>query len=297
MNAPNHIMKKQITTTDGTAEKPRVFLWEAAAAAVRVVGTNEEPLFVSKDVCSVLGISKYLDAIARVPDWAKGYPVRVDTLGGPQEMATLREAGLYWLILRSDKPLAEPFQRWVCEEVLPQIRKTGSYAPAPSDPYQAKLAPHAIEIFHRPQPPAVVADSEEQIVAQLLFGLLNHRARVIMHGVSIVDAARRDEEFAGWLPDERPSPFRQRSGANSGFMRRLHSYFGRPLLGCFTRDARVQITPQGHGAGRRYVITSWRVEPAPAFSARTHAHEAIDIVDKAINAGEQVSIIPHPKKK
>lgn len=52
----------------------------------------------------------------------------VDTLGGPQEMATITEPGLYKLIMRSRKPAAKAFTRWVTHEVLPQIRKTGSYA-------------------------------------------------------------------------------------------------------------------------------------------------------------------------
>ena len=91
-----------------------------------------EPLFVAKDVCDVLGISKHSDAIARVPDWALGTPVRVEGesggKGSVQRMATLTEAGVYFLTLRSDKPAAVAFQKWVCTELLPTLRKTGVYA-------------------------------------------------------------------------------------------------------------------------------------------------------------------------
>lgn len=93
---------------------------------VRTVQKNGEPWFVLKDVCAILGISKYRDAADRLdPDERE--PVRVDTLGGKQEMLCINESGLYNVILRSDKPEAKPFRKWVTSEVLPSIRKTGGY--------------------------------------------------------------------------------------------------------------------------------------------------------------------------
>ncbi len=93
---------------------------------VRTVQKNGEPWFVLKDVCAILGISKYRDAADRLdPDERE--PVRVDTLGGKQEMLCINESGLYNVILRSDKPEAKPFRKWVTSEVLPSIRRTGGY--------------------------------------------------------------------------------------------------------------------------------------------------------------------------
>lgn len=93
---------------------------------VRTVQRNGEPWFVLKDVCAILGISKYRDAAERLdPDERE--PVRVDTLGGKQEMLCINESGLYNVILRSDKPEAKPFRKWVTSEVLPSIRRTGGY--------------------------------------------------------------------------------------------------------------------------------------------------------------------------
>lgn len=101
--------------------------FEFEGSGVRVVERDGEPWFVAKDVCSVLGISKYRDAVARLdPD--EGCPVVVDTLGGPQEMVALSESGLYGLIMVSRKPEAQAFKRWIRKEVIPQIRKTGSYS-------------------------------------------------------------------------------------------------------------------------------------------------------------------------
>lgn len=93
---------------------------------VRTVEKNGEPWFVLKDVCEVLGISKYRDVADRLEDDERG-PVRVDTLGGAQEMTAVNESGLYNVILRSDKPEAKPFRKWVTGEVLPSIRKHGAY--------------------------------------------------------------------------------------------------------------------------------------------------------------------------
>ena len=91
--------------------------------------SNDEPVFVAKDVCKILGISKYRDALNRL-DQDERCTVRVDTLGGAQEMGALTENGLYTLIIRSDKQEAKPFRKWVTAEVLPSIRKTGGYMAA-----------------------------------------------------------------------------------------------------------------------------------------------------------------------
>lgn len=93
---------------------------------VRTVMQDGEPWFVLKDVCDILGISKYRDTASRLDSDERG-SVRVDTLGGKQDVVAVSESGLYSVILRSDKPQAKPFRRWVTHEVLPAIRKTGSY--------------------------------------------------------------------------------------------------------------------------------------------------------------------------
>ena len=85
-----------------------------------------EPWFVAKDICKVLGISKYRDAVQRL-DEDERCPVKVDTPAGIQEMVAINESGLYALILRSKKPSAKKFRKWVTSEVLPSIRKTGKY--------------------------------------------------------------------------------------------------------------------------------------------------------------------------
>ena len=93
---------------------------------IRTVEKDGVTWWVLKDVCGVLNISKYRDTAARL-DEDERESVRVDTLGGKQEMICVNESGLYNVILRSDKEEAKPFRKWVTSQVLPTIRKHGAY--------------------------------------------------------------------------------------------------------------------------------------------------------------------------
>lgn len=93
---------------------------------VRTVKMDGEPWFVLKDVCNILDINNASDVYNRLDDDEKGV-AQIDTLGGRQKMSTVNESGLYHVILRSDKPEAAPFRKWVTSEVLPSIRKHGAY--------------------------------------------------------------------------------------------------------------------------------------------------------------------------
>lgn len=95
---------------------------------VRVFPSEDGLSFVAvaKDVATVLGYATAKDAVRYVPDSHKGR-LRVPTPSGEQEMLTVDEAGLYRLVLRSNKPEAEPFMEWITAEVLPAIRRTGGY--------------------------------------------------------------------------------------------------------------------------------------------------------------------------
>lgn len=96
---------------------------------VRTLLINDEPWFVGKDVAEILGYSKARNAIATHvdDDDKKGAPIQGD-LGGTQEMTVINESGVYALVFGSKLPSAKRFKHWVTSEVLPQIRKTGSYA-------------------------------------------------------------------------------------------------------------------------------------------------------------------------
>lgn len=99
-------------------------------ATVRAITIDGEPWFVARDICDALELPNLTMALQRLAADEKGVN-RIDTLGGPQQMAVVSESGMYALVLRSDKPKAEGFRRWITRDVVPAIRKTGSYtAPA-----------------------------------------------------------------------------------------------------------------------------------------------------------------------
>lgn len=92
----------------------------------RTLNIDGEPWFVLADVCRALDIKNVSDAASRLDDEDKGV-APADTLGGKQTVRIINESGLFTLVLRSEKPEAKRFKRWVTSEVLPAIRKTGSY--------------------------------------------------------------------------------------------------------------------------------------------------------------------------
>jgi len=96
---------------------------------VRTVLKNNEVWFVAKDVCGVLGIQRGREVVtSRLEKDEADKICLTDSLGRKQETYIVNESGLYSLILRSNKPEAKKFKKWVTSEVLPSIRKTGSYS-------------------------------------------------------------------------------------------------------------------------------------------------------------------------
>ena len=85
---------------------------------VRVVLKHDEPWFVAKDVCDILEHSDPSMAVSRLDDDEQG-TTNVRTPGGPQEVLTVSESGLYNLIFTSRKPEAKRFRKWVTGTVLP----------------------------------------------------------------------------------------------------------------------------------------------------------------------------------
>lgn len=119
-------------------ELQNIFQYEGRQVRTTVV--NGEPMFVAKDVCEILEIENHRNVIARLSDGMKGVH-SMDTLGGKQEMSVITEAGVYKLVFTSRKPEAEKFTDWVACEVIPSIRKTGSYISVPrSLPEALRLA-------------------------------------------------------------------------------------------------------------------------------------------------------------
>lgn len=102
----------------------QVLNFEGAHFRAQVI--NNEPCFIAKDLCRILGISKYRDVLRHLDD-DELVSMFVDTKVGKRLARAVNESGFYHLIFLSRSPKARDFRRWVTMEILPTLRKTGRY--------------------------------------------------------------------------------------------------------------------------------------------------------------------------
>ncbi len=112
-----------------------------------------EPWFVAKDVCDILGMSNPSMAIAALDKDEVSQVDPKNYLGSEnrsnQAINIVSEPGLYRLVMRSRKPEAKEFQRWVTHEVLPQIRRTGGYIPTPESDSDEDIMARAVLVAQK----------------------------------------------------------------------------------------------------------------------------------------------------
>lgn len=104
------------------------FTFPSTGQPVRTLLMEGEPWIVLRDVLDVLNVGNITDVLRSLDQDEFGTTEVVDSLGRRQSSYIVSEAGLYSLILRSRKPEAKAFKRWITHEVLPAIRKTGTYS-------------------------------------------------------------------------------------------------------------------------------------------------------------------------
>lgn len=135
----------------------------AEFGTVRVSTQDGEPWFVAKDVCDALGLGRQQDSTRYLDSDEKGECL-VDTPYGKQTMVIVSEPGFYRLVMKSRKPEAKAFQRWVTHEVLPAIRRDGGYMAAKPDETPEETMARALRIADetmRRQKERIAALSEE----------------------------------------------------------------------------------------------------------------------------------------
>lgn len=159
-------------------------IWENPEfGELRTVEMNGEPWMVGKDVATALGYKNPRDAIARHVDAEDKGVVKHDTPSGEQEMVIINESGLYSLVLSSKMPGAKRFRRWVTNEVLPSIRKTGGYIAGQESMSDSELMAKALLVAKRQidaktaqieemTPKAVFADAVAASKTSILIGEL-----------------------------------------------------------------------------------------------------------------------------
>lgn len=104
-------------------------IFKFESAQIRTLGTAESPLFVAIDIATALGYAVPKTAVAKVVDPEDLTKQEItDSMGRKQTVNCVNESGLYALIFGSQLESAKRFKRWITSEVLPALRKTGSYS-------------------------------------------------------------------------------------------------------------------------------------------------------------------------
>ena len=176
---------------------------------VRTMNISGEPWFVLKDVCDVLGLSTPARVAERLDSDEVSQAHLIDSVGRSQEMTIISESGLYNDILRSDKPEAKPFRKWVTAVVLPSIRKNGGYIAGQEELSPQELMAKALlvaqktltdrdarikELTAQNQIMQPKAEYFDELVARNL--LTNFRETAKELGI-------KEKDFIGWLLDHK----------------------------------------------------------------------------------------------
>lgn len=239
-----------------------VQLFEFHKNPVRVVVVDGEPWFVLADLCRVLGLSNPSMVADRLdPDDLSRTEV-TDALSRKQQSAIVSEAGMYEVVIRSDKPSAVTFRRWITGRVLPAIRKTGSYSQYPAVtqklPSKKELAQWVVEAEERAElaeakvveltPPASAWNELAESVGDYSVA---DAAKVLSRDPNIITGERRLFDFmqsVHWI--YRPRGGRWRAYQDQVDIGRLTEKVGRPFWHegrgeMVAADPTVRITPKG----------------------------------------------------
>lgn len=130
----------------GACSMSAIAAFDFGGVEVRTVIIDDEPWFVLADICRVLGLSSPTMVASRIHE-ADLSQTEVSS-GGQRRLVTIvNESGMYEVVIRSDKPEAAKFRRWVTSDVLPSIRKTGSYSVAEKSPMEIIADQHKAVAF------------------------------------------------------------------------------------------------------------------------------------------------------
>ncbi|MEG3929468.1 BRO family protein [Microcoleus sp. T3_D1] len=105
-----------------------ISVFEFETLAIRIATLDGEPWFVAKDLCDVLDVANPSQALSRLEEDEKNTIILNEGNRGNPSISVISESGMYALVLSSRKPAAKSFRKWVTAEVLPAIRKTGTYS-------------------------------------------------------------------------------------------------------------------------------------------------------------------------
>ena len=230
-------------------------------APVRIATRDGEPWFVLADVCRVLGIANIGSAAGRLDDDEKTN-IRQTDVGGIQWVTDaggrapiiISESGLYRIVMRSDKPTAKRFQKWVASDVLPAIRKTGSYAAPSSSLTREQLIAQALVLADETirEKDAVIEEQKEIIADMEPKVAALHRISTADGSTCVTDIAKalnmRRKDLFAWL---QANSWIYRRAGGSGYV----AYQNRIKQGVL--EMKVNIVPRSDGTEK--IVESVRV--------------------------------------
>jgi len=168
---------------------------------VRIVGTADEPLFVAKDVCAILELKNSNQHVRDLDaeDVSEVYTIYPSSNGAQQRRAVsvVTESGLYALIFKSRKPQARAFKKWICSELLPQLRRQGYYVSAGMDPLLARVERGEVLLEEAQRLEKKAATLKREAASLLsLEGQVTVRAFAREHGIETPTASLKAAAFA-----------------------------------------------------------------------------------------------------
>lgn len=176
---------------------------------VRTMNVSGEPWFVLKDVCDVLGLSTPARVAERLDSDEVSQAHLIDSMGRSQEMTIISESGLYNVILRSDKPEAKPFRKWVTAVVLPSIRKNGGYIAGQEELSPQELMAKALLVAQKTLTDRDARIKELTVQNQIMqpkaeyFDELVARNLLTNFRETAKELGIKEKDFIGWLLDHK----------------------------------------------------------------------------------------------
>lgn len=208
---------------------------------VRVVGTPEQPLFVLADVCKVLDLNNVSQVKARLEEGVISNEV-FQTSTGAKTLTVIDEDGLYDVILDSRKPQAKRFRKWVTSEVLPSIRKSGSYEVPQGVPLAELFQATAQLLVKQTETEVAITDLTEKVDERMTLDYGQQLA---------VERAKKKRAEHIWKElEERPSELYETK-------RKLYGRFGSDLKRAFAVSSYRDIRQNQFDEAISYV-SNWR---------------------------------------
>ncbi|NBU82918.1 MAG: hypothetical protein EBS55_14860, partial [Flavobacteriaceae bacterium] len=185
-------------------EKKEVSIFNFENQNVRTVLIDGEIWFVASDVTKILGYANGRDAISKhcLDGVAKKYTIK-DIVNRSQEATIINESGVYQLVLASRMPNAEKFKDWVTSQILPSIRKTGSYSVTPKK--ELSIEEMTLLVIQNMQ--SKIADQQKQLEEQRPKVEFAEKISNTKNAVSIGDFAKvigwGQNKLFQWLRDKK----------------------------------------------------------------------------------------------